>query len=110
MKKLEAIISPFSLDALQEALRSVGLVGMTVSEVETDSEGRKMFYRGAEYSVDLLAKIKIEILIGDDKVAACAEVIEQMAESGGLDSADIFVSTIEDIIRIRTGEHGAHAI
>jgi len=112
MKKIEAIIPPFTLDALQEGLRHVGLKGMTVSElqVENHGKGRTRMYRGAEYVVDFLPKIKVEFLVNDDKVATCAGVIEETAKAGGLDEADIFVSTIEDVIRIRTGEHGAGAI
>ena len=112
MKKIEAIITPFTLDAVQEALRHVGLKGMTVSEVRTETQGntRRRLYRGAEYSVDFLPKIKVELLVSDDKLATCADVIEQTARSGGLDDVDISVSTIDDVIRIRTGERGASAI
>ena len=112
MKKIEAIITPFTLDALQEALRQVGLKGMTVSEVKAETQGnaRRRLYRGAEYFVDFLPKIKVELLVNDDKVATCADVIEQTAKTGGLHDVDISVSTIDDVIRIRTGEHGASAI
>jgi nitrogen regulatory protein PII len=112
MKKIEAIITPFTLDALQEALRHVGLKGMTVSEVRAENHrnGRKRLYRGTEYVVDLLPKIKVEFVVSDDKVATCADVIEQTAKTAGLDDADIVVSTIDEVIRIRTGEHGASAL
>ena len=112
MKKIEAIIPPFTLDALQEGLRHVGLKGMTVSELqgENHGNGRTRMYRGTAYAVDFLPKLKVELLVGDDEVATCAGVIEATAKTGGLDEADIFVSTIEEVIRIRTGEHGAGAL
>ena len=111
MKKIEAIITPFKLDAVQEALRHAGLNRMTVSEVKSadGSDSGRRFYRGAEFVVDFLPKIKIELLVADDQVGTCAEVIEQTGKNGRID-AEISVSTIEDIIRIRTGEHGVDAI
>jgi nitrogen regulatory protein P-II 1 len=111
MKKIEAIITPFKLDAVQEALRHAGLTRMTVSEVKAadGADNGRRFYRGAEFVVDFLPKIKIELLVADDQVGTCAEVIEQTGKNGAID-AEISVSTIDDIIRIRTGEHGVNAI
>jgi nitrogen regulatory protein P-II 1 len=111
MKKIEAIITPCELNTVQEALRDAGLTRMTVSEVKAanGSGGSRQFYRGAEFVVDFLPKIKIELLVADEQVRTCAEVIEQTGKHGPID-AEISVSTIDDIIRIRTGEHGVNAI
>jgi nitrogen regulatory protein P-II 1 len=110
MRKIEAIISPSELDALQEALRHVGVKGMTVLEVRAAdaSKGGKRFYRGSEYSVDFLPKIKVELLVADTDAAAVTTVIERSTESS--DTGTILVSSIEDVVRIRTGERGAGAI
>ncbi|MFQ5668698.1 MAG: P-II family nitrogen regulator [Candidatus Binatia bacterium] len=112
MKKIEAIIKPFKLDAVKEALASEGIQGMTVSEVKGfgRQKGHTELYRGAEYVVDFLPKIKIELLVSDDKAGTAAELIEQTAKTGRIGDGKIFVSPVEDIIRIRTGEHGDDAV
>lgn len=112
MKKIEAIIKPFKLDEVKEALAREGLQGMTVSEVKGfgRQKGHTEVYRGAEYVVDFLPKIKIELLVSDDKAAACAAVIANTARTGRIGDGKIFVSSIDDIIRIRTGEHGTDAL
>jgi len=112
MKKIEAIIKPFKLDEVKEALAREGIHGMTVSEVKGfgRQKGHTELYRGAEYVVDFLPKIKIELLIGDDKAAACVSTIEKTARTGRIGDGKIFISTVDDIVRIRTGEHGAEAV
>lgn len=112
MKKIEAIIKPFKLDEVKEALAREGVQGMTVSEVKGfgRQKGHTELYRGAEYVVDFLPKIKIEILVGDDKAAHLVHVIEQTARTGRIGDGKIFVLPVDDVIRIRTGEHGADAI
>ena len=112
MKKIEAIIKPFKLDEVKEALAREGIQGMTVSEVKGfgRQKGHTELYRGAEYVVDFLPKIKIEILVSDEKAAACAEVIEKTAKTGRIGDGKIFITPVDDVIRIRTGEHGPDAI
>ncbi|MCK6556051.1 P-II family nitrogen regulator [Candidatus Binatia bacterium] len=112
MKKIEAIIKPFKLDEVKEALTREGLQGMTVSEVKGfgRQKGHSEVYRGAEYVVDFLPKIKIELLVADDKAAACAAVIESAARTGRIGDGKIFVSSVDDIVRIRTGERGTDAL
>ena len=112
MKKVEAIIKPFKLDEVKEALAREGIQGMTVSEVKGfgRQKGHTELYRGAEYVVDFLPKIKIELLVGDDKAAAAVAVIEKTAKTGRIGDGKIFVSSVDDVIRIRTGEHGNDAI
>jgi nitrogen regulatory protein P-II 1 len=112
MKKIEAIIKPFKLDEVKEALTREGIQGMTVSEVKGfgRQKGHTEVYRGAEYVVDFLPKIKIEVLVSDDKTAACVSLIENTARTGRIGDGKIFVSPVDDIIRIRTGEHGSDAI
>ena len=112
MKKVEAIIKPFKLDEVKEALTQEGIHGMTVSEVKGfgRQRGHTEVYRGAEYVVDFVPKIKIELLVEDDKAATCAAVIEQSARTGRIGDGKIFVSPVDDIIRIRTGEHGGDAV
>ena len=112
MKKIEAIIKPFKLDEVKEALAQQGIQGMTVSEVKGfgRQKGHTELYRGAEYVVDFLPKIKIELLVTDEQATAAAEVIEKMARTGRIGDGKIFVSTVDDVIRIRTGEHGVDAI
>jgi nitrogen regulatory protein P-II 1 len=112
MKKIEAIIKPFKLDEVKEALAGQGIHGMTVSEVKGfgRQKGHTELYRGAEYVVDFLPKIKIELLVSNEQAAACAEIIEKTAKTGRIGDGKIFVSPVEDIMRIRTGEHGADAI
>src|SRR5437899_7365495 len=108
MKKIEAIIKPFKLDEVKEALAREGVQGMTVSEVKGfgRQKGHTELYRGAEYVVDFLPKIKIELLVSDEQATTAAEVIEQTARTGRIGDGKIFVSAVDDVIRIRTGEHG----
>ena len=112
MKKIEAIIKSFKLDEVKAALADEGFRGMTVSEVRGlgRSGGRTEFYRGAEYSVDFLPEIKIELLVDDEHAAACTEVIEQTGKTGDRGDGKIFVSPVDEVIRIRTGDRGRDAI
>ena len=112
MKKLEAIIKPFKLDEVKEALAKEGIQGMTVSEVKGfgRQKGHTELYRGAEYVVDFLPKIKIELLLEDSKAQRAAEVIEATARTGRIGDGKIFVLPVDDVIRIRTGERGESAI
>ena len=112
MKKIEAIIKPFKLDEVKEALAGEGLQGMTVSEVKGfgRQKGHTELYRGSEYVVDFLPKIKIELLVSDEKAAICADLIEQTARTGRIGDGKIFISTVDDVVRIRTGERGPDAI
>jgi nitrogen regulatory protein P-II 1 len=112
MKKIEAIIKPFKLDEVKEALAKEGIQGMTVSEVKGfgRQKGHTELYRGAEYVVDFLPKIKIELLLDDAAAAKAAGLIEATARTGRIGDGKIFVSPVEDVIRIRTGERGEQAI
>ncbi|MCZ6448947.1 MAG: P-II family nitrogen regulator [Alphaproteobacteria bacterium] len=112
MKKIEAIIKPFKLDEVKEALHEVGLQGMTVTEAKGfgRQKGHTELYRGAEYVVDFLPKVKIEIVLEDSLVDRAIEAITQAARTGRIGDGKIFVSTIEEVIRIRTGETGAEAV
>jgi nitrogen regulatory protein P-II 1 len=112
MKKIEAIIKPFKLDDVKESLNDMGVHGMTVSEVKGfgRQKGHTELYRGAEYVVDFLPKIKIEIIIPDDLVSQVVESIEKAARTGRIGDGKIFVTNVEEIIRIRTGERGVDAI
>jgi nitrogen regulatory protein P-II 1 len=112
MKKIEAIIKPFKLDEVKEALQEVGLQGITVTEAKGfgRQKGHTELYRGAEYVVDFLPKVKIEIVLGDDMVEKAIEAIRRAAQTGRIGDGKIFVSTIEEAIRIRTGESGLDAI
>ena len=112
MKKIEAIIKPFKLDEVKESLNDIGVQGMTVSEVKGfgRQKGHTELYRGAEYVVDFLPKIKIEIIVPDDVVPQVVEAIEKAARTGRIGDGKIFVSNVEEIIRIRTGERGLDAI
>jgi nitrogen regulatory protein P-II 1 len=112
MKKIEAIIKPFKLDDVKESLNDMGIHGMTVSEVKGfgRQKGHTELYRGAEYVVDFLPKIKIEIIIPDDVVPQVVESIEKAARTGRIGDGKIFVTNVEEIIRIRTGERGVDAI
>lgn len=111
MKKIEAIIKPFKLDEVKEALSREGIQGMTITEVKGSGrqKGHTELYRGAEYVVDFLPKIKIELLVTDEKVAVCADVIEKSAKTGRIGDGKIFITPVEDVVRIRTGERGAEA-
>ncbi len=112
MKKIEAIIKPFKLDEVKEALHEIGLRGMTVTEVKGfgRQKGHTELYRGAEYVVDFLPKVKIEIVMEDGLVERAREVITQAARTERIGDGKIFVTTVEDVVRIRTGEKGDDAI
>jgi nitrogen regulatory protein P-II 1 len=112
MKKLEAIIKPFKLDDVKDALAKEGIQGMTVTEVKGfgRQKGHTELYRGAEYVVDFLPKIKIEVLLDDAKAARAAEIITTAARTGRIGDGKIFLSPVDDVIRIRTGERGEEAI
>jgi nitrogen regulatory protein P-II 1 len=112
MKKIEAIIKPFKLDEVKEALHEIGLQGMTVIEAKGfgRQKGHTELYRGAEYVVDFLPKVKIEIVMDDSLVERAVEAITNAAHTGRIGDGKIFVSTVEEVIRIRTGETGAEAI
>ncbi|MCH9051604.1 MAG: P-II family nitrogen regulator [Proteobacteria bacterium] len=112
MKKIEAIIKPFKLDDVKEALNEIGLRGMTVTEVKGfgRQKGHTELYRGAEYVVDFLPKVKIEIVMEDGLVERAMEVITQAARTERIGDGKIFVTTVEQAVRIRTGEKGVEAI
>lgn len=112
MKKVEAIIKPFKLDEVKENLNSLGVRGLTVSEVKGfgRQKGHTELYRGAEYVVDFLPKVKLEIIVEEDQVASVVEAIEKSANTGRIGDGKIFVSPVEEVIRIRTGERGKDAI
>ena len=112
MKKIEAVIKPFKLDEVKEALQEIGLKGMTVTEVKGfgRQKGHTELYRGAEYVVDFLPKVKIEIVVEDGVVDRAVEVIEQAAKTDRIGDGKIFVIPVEDAIRIRTGERGGDAL
>jgi len=112
MKKIEAIIKPFKLDEVKEALQEVGLQGITVTEAKGfgRQKGHTELYRGAEYVVDFLPKVKIEIVLADDMVEKAVEAIRRAAQTGRIGDGKIFVSSIEEAVRIRTGESGLDAI
>ncbi|EKE77741.1 MULTISPECIES: P-II family nitrogen regulator [Oceanibaculum] len=112
MKKVEAIIKPFKLDEVKEALHEVGIQGITVTEAKGfgRQKGHTELYRGAEYVVDFLPKVKIEIVMEDSMVERAVEAIQQAAQTGRIGDGKIFVSTIDEVIRIRTGERGADAV
>ncbi|MBT5385184.1 MAG: P-II family nitrogen regulator [Kordiimonadaceae bacterium] len=112
MKKIEAIIKPFKLDEVKEALHEVGLSGITVIEAKGfgRQKGHTELYRGAEYVVDFLPKVKIEIIIQDNLVERAVEAIQQAAKTGRIGDGKIFISNVEEVIRIRTGETGEEAI
>ncbi len=112
MKMVEAIVKPFKLDEVKEALTKAGIQGMTVEEVKGfgRQKGHTELYRGAEYSVDFLPKVKIQILVSDDLAAKVVEVIAESAKTGKIGDGKIFVTNVEEVIRIRTGEKGPDAI
>jgi nitrogen regulatory protein P-II 1 len=112
MKKIEAVIKPFKLDDVKEALQQIGITGMTVIEAKGfgRQKGHTELYRGAEYVVDFLPKIRLEIIVDDGQVDAAVEAIIEAAKTGRIGDGKIFVSAVEDVIRIRTGERGASAI
>jgi len=112
MKKIEAIIKPFKLDDVREALSEIGITGMTATEVKGfgRQKGHTELYRGAEYVVDFLPKVKIETVVSDDQVERCVEVITQAARTGKIGDGKIFVTSVEKTVRIRTGETDNDAI
>ncbi|APG25798.1 P-II family nitrogen regulator [Syntrophotalea acetylenica] len=112
MRKIEAIIKPFKLDEVKEALNEVGIQGLTVTEAKGfgRQKGHTELYRGAEYVVDFIPKIKIEIIVKDDMVAKVIETISEAARTGRIGDGKIFVSPVEEVIRIRTGETGEDAL
>ncbi|MEO5334511.1 MAG: P-II family nitrogen regulator [Magnetococcus sp. YQC-5] len=112
MKKIEAIIKPFKLDDVKEALAEVGIQGITVTEVRGfgRQKGHTELYRGAEYVVDFLPKLKVEVVLEDDRVDQAVEAIERAARTGRIGDGKIFVTPVERVIRIRTGERDANAL
>ncbi len=112
MKKIEAIIKPFKLDDIREALTDIGVNGMTVTEVKGfgRQKGHTELYRGAEYMVDFLPKAKVEVVVTDDLVERCVETIVEVARTGKIGDGKIFVSPVERVVRIRTGEEGSEAV
>ena len=112
MKKIEAINKPFKLDEVKEALQELGVQGMTVLEAKGygRQKGHTELYRGAEYVVDFLPKIKIEVVVDDGQLAGALEAIQNAARTGRIGDGKIFISEITDVVRIRTGESGAQAI
>ncbi len=112
MKKIEAVIKPFKLDEVKEALQELGVQGMTVLEAKGygRQKGHTELYRGAEYVVDFLPKIKIEVVVADDQLDAALEAITGAARTGRIGDGKIFVSEVIDVLRIRTGETGAAAV
>ncbi|GAA6170623.1 nitrogen regulatory protein P-II [Colwellia sp. KU-HH00111] len=112
MKKIEAIIKPFKLDDVREALGEIGVTGMTVSEVKGfgRQKGHTELYRGAEYMVDFLPKVKLEIVIADEDLERCVNAILETAQTGKIGDGKVFITDIERVIRIRTGEENNEAI
>ncbi|HLE41995.1 MAG TPA: P-II family nitrogen regulator [Nitrospirota bacterium] len=112
MKKIEAVIKPFKLDEVKDALNAIGIQGITVTEVKGfgRQKGHTELYRGAEYVVDFLPKVKIEIIVADNLVTKIIETIETTAKTGRIGDGKIFVTPVEEVIRIRTGERGEAAI
>ena len=112
MKKIEAVIKPFKLDEVREALSEKGVNGLTVTEVKGfgRQKGHTELYRGAEYVVDFLPKIKLELVVADDMVDAAMEAIIKAAHTGKIGDGKIFVSSVEQVVRIRTGETGEAAV
>lgn len=112
MQKIEAIIKPFKLDEVKDALNKIGISGMTIFEVKGfgRQKGHKEIYRGAEYQVDFVPKIKLDLVVADEMVKRVLEVIEREASTGSVGDGKIFVSPLTNVIRIRTGERDANAI
>ena len=112
MKKIEAIIRPFKLDEVKEALAEIGVEGMTVSEVKGFGRtgGKTETYRGAEYLIDFVPKIRIEVVVPDERAASVVDGIERAARTGKIGDGKIFVSSIDEVVRIRTGERGPDAL
>jgi nitrogen regulatory protein P-II 1 len=112
MKKIEAIIKPFKLDEVREALSEIGVTGLTVTEVKGfgRQKGHTELYRGAEYVVDFLPKVKVELIVADNQVDRAIESIVKAAHTGKIGDGKIFVTTVEQVVRIRTGESGEAAV
>ncbi len=112
MKKIEAIIKPFKLEAVKEALNKVGVQGLTVTEAKGygRQKGHTELYRGAEYVVDFLPKVKVEVVLEESLLGRAVEAIQHAAHSGKIGDGKIFISAVEQVIRIRTGETGAEAV
>ena len=112
MKKIEAVIKPFKLDDVKEALHAIGVAGITVTEAKGfgRQKGHTELYRGAEYVVDFLPKVKIEVVIEDSILERVVDAIQNAAQTGRIGDGKIFISTIDEAIRIRTGERGAEAV
>ena len=112
VKKVEAIIKPFKLDEVKEALNEIGIQGITISEVKGfgRQKGHTELYRGAEYVVDFIPKIKLEIIVGDAVLPKVVEAIEKAAKTGRIGDGKIFVTPVEAVVRIRTGETGEDAL
>ena len=112
MKKIEAIIKPFKLDEVKEALQEIGLQGITVTEAKGfgRQKGHTELYRGAEYVVDFLPKVKVEVVLSEDMLEKAVEAIQSAAKTGRIGDGKIFITSVEEAIRIRTGESGADAI
>lgn len=112
MKKIEAIVKPFKLDDVREALSEIGITGMTVVEVKGfgRQKGHTELYRGAEYVVDFLPKVKIEVVVAEDQADSCVEAISNAARTGKIGDGKIFITSVERVIRIRTGELDNDAI
>ena len=112
MKKIEAIIKPFKVDEVKDELNKIGVLGLTVSEVKGygRQKGHTELYRGAEYTVDTLPKIKLEIIVEDENLSTVTDTITSTAGTGKIGDGKIFVTTVDDVIRIRTGETGNEAI
>jgi nitrogen regulatory protein P-II 1 len=112
MKKIEAVIKPFKLDEVREALSEIGIQGMTVTEVKGfgRQKGHTELYRGAEYVVDFLPKVKIDVVVNDDQLEACIDAITKAARTGNIGDGKVFVTDVQKVIRIRTGEQDAEAV
>ena len=112
MKKIEAVVKPFKLDEVREALSEIGVTGLTVTEVKGfgRQKGHTELYRGAEYVVDFLPKVKVEVVLGDALVERAIEAIVKAARTGKIGDGKIFVNTVEQVVRIRTGESGEAAV
>lgn len=112
MKKVEAIIKPFKLDEVKEALKNIGVQGMTVTDVKGygRQKGHKEIYRGAEYNVDFIPKVKVDVVVESEIVEKVVEVICKAANTGKIGDGKIFIYPVEDVVRIRTGEKGKDAI
>ena len=112
MKKIEAVIKPFKLDEVREALSEIGVSGLTVTEVKGfgRQKGHTELYRGAEYVVDFLPKVKVEVVLGDGMVDPAIEAIVKAARTGKIGDGKIFVTNVEQVVRIRTGESGESAV